>query len=95
MPERLSIGADVVEAAMGAYRAAVGSATYSGEAMEAAIREALDKLGLREERQLDRPGYMTGTVGQRRYVTNWEEIPAGETPSASVRVDSEPSEPDA
>jgi hypothetical protein len=56
--ERLSIGADVVEAAACAYynsdgwnHAAERTKADYREGMEAAIREALDKLGLRFERE--------------------------------------------
>lgn len=56
MPDRLSMGADVVEAAIAAFESAPehnsdrDPDTTNRVAMGLAIREALDKLGLREER---------------------------------------------
>lgn len=58
MPERPSIGADVVEAAIAAFESAPehnsdrDPDTTNRVAMGLAIREALDKLGLREQRTL-------------------------------------------
>ena len=89
MPDRLSIGADVVEAALDAYRAAVGSATYSGEAMEAAVREALDKLGLREERRV-RAAFMGPDDIEYpdelrvRLVSDWRPVDAEPARAASI-----------
>lgn len=64
MSERLSIGADVVEAAQAAWVRAASPTPSERDrpllgAMEAAIREALDKLGLQEEFGLAREGYDT------------------------------------
>lgn len=96
MPE-IPIGADVVEAAIKGFDEAVaGSGAPHGRGrrvrMEAAIREALDKLGLREEFGLAREGYDTphttcpereplepcehGDNLVRRLTTDWRQVDA-------------------
>lgn len=86
MSERLSIPADVIEAAIEAWgdvfyayqpQDAVRPAT---QAMEAAIREALDKLGLREERQ-EREDAVINSRGalnwlKARYISDWRPVDA-------------------
>lgn len=75
MPERFPIGADVVEAAKRKRETAHMFANSEAQCMEAAIREALDKLGLREELGTDwsQPPHV---VSIHRYVSAWRQVDA-------------------
>lgn len=98
MPDRLSVGADVVEAAEWAFRTSIAPLYGSGGKIEAAICEALDKLGLRVEfgRAVDgqdtpwiwgrtRKAVRGGEHAVTRLVSDWRQVdaePAGD-PSQS------------
>ena len=84
MPDRLSIGADVVEASCRIFLSwdqlsEQERADWMVD-MEAAVREALDKLGLREEREEHGPAFIDskGALSylQARLVSDWRQVDA-------------------
>jgi hypothetical protein len=80
--DRLSIGADIVEAAREAFDGAPRNIHGTNGRLEAAIREALDKLGLREERRVrtERTPFPSGPqwlrVEHRRLASHWRQVDA-------------------
>lgn len=82
MPEPPSIGADVVEAALTAYAPeGVAPSPRLALKMEAAIRAALEKLGLREERRDTRGDGVTLQQPLARWVSDWHPVERSGEPS--------------
>lgn len=85
-PERFPIPAEVVEVANRAYETADVLANSDAQCMEDAIRAALDKLGLREERRVRRAFVGPDDVEHPdeirvRWSSDWR--PVDEEPSAA------------
>lgn len=93
MPDRLPIGADVVEVAAVAAFASGGADPAAWSTLEGDVREGwrsvaravLDKLGLREERRGRRYQIDAGELGPERFemrlASDWRQVDAEPAPS--------------